>query len=160
MSRRDAARPSPQGGNGPAAVAAALFGLAAAVVRRVPRDVSLTSMSTMSTLERSGPRRITDLAAVEGVTQPSMTALVNLLERAGLVERQGDPTDKRVALVVLSTKGQEFVRGRRQRGAEAFEQSIKKLTADETALLIAAIPALERLNELSELDESRGSSST
>ena len=38
--------------------------------------MSLTSLSTLATLELTGPRRITDLAANEGVTQPSMTALV------------------------------------------------------------------------------------
>jgi DNA-binding MarR family transcriptional regulator len=141
--------------NGPAAAAGALFGLAAAVVRWVTRDIGLTSMSTLSTLQRSGPRRITDLAIVEGVTQPSMTALVNGLERAGLVERQGDPTDKRVALVVLSAKGREFIQERRRRGTEGFEQSIKKLSADEAASLIAAIPALERLVELSQVDDYR-----
>jgi DNA-binding MarR family transcriptional regulator len=112
-------------------------------------------MSTLSTLERSGPRRITDLAVVEGVTQPSMTTLVNGLERAGLVERQGDPTDKRVAMVVLSAKGQDFVGARRRWGAKRFEQLITQLTTDEAASLMAAIPALEHLNELSELDEYR-----
>jgi len=124
-------------------------------VRRTPRDISLTSMSTLSTLERSGPRRITDLAAVEGVTQPSMTTLVNGLERAGLVERQGDPTDKRVAMVVLGAKGRDFVRARRRWAAKGFEQLIKQLTTDEAASLMAAIPALEHLKELSELDEYR-----
>ena len=44
----------------------ALFGLATAAVRSEPRDMSLTSLSTMATLERSGPRRITDLATTVG----------------------------------------------------------------------------------------------
>jgi len=139
----------------PTGVGAALWDMAAARVRRVPRDFSLTSMSTMSTLDRSGPRRITDLAAVEGVTQPSMTVLVNGLERAGMVERRGDPTDLRVALVVLSTKGHDFMRTRRQSGADDLEQLIKQLTAQETAALVAAIPALAHLAELSECDENR-----
>src|SRR5580700_9903097 len=82
--------------------AAALHGLMVGVIRRVPRELSLTSLSTLSTLERAGPRRITDLAVVEGVTQPSMTALVRVLERDGLVARRGDPGDGRVALVAAT----------------------------------------------------------
>ena len=68
-----------------AAIGAALYGLATRAVRRLPRDMSLTSAATLATLDRTGPRRITDLAAVEGVTQPAMTALVRVMEESGLV---------------------------------------------------------------------------
>lgn len=107
--------------------------------------MSLTSLSTLATLDRTGPRRITDLAVIEGVTQPSMTVLVRSLERSGLVERRGDPTDKRVALIAMTAKGAELLRVRRQAGAESFKQLIEKLPADEVAMLIAALPALEHL---------------
>ena len=69
----------------------ALYGLLTTVLRATPRDMSLTSAATLSTLELTGPRRITDLAVIQGVTQPSMTVLVTALERSGLVERQSDP---------------------------------------------------------------------
>ena len=42
----------------------ALYLLMVAVVGRVPRDMSLTQLSTLSTLADGGPRRITDLAAI------------------------------------------------------------------------------------------------
>jgi hypothetical protein len=42
--------------------------------------MSLTSLSTLATLELTRPRRMTDLAACEGVMQPPMTALVSILE--------------------------------------------------------------------------------
>ena len=54
MSRRD---------NTSAAIGAALYGLATRATRRLPRDMSLTSAATLATLDRTGPRRITDLAA-------------------------------------------------------------------------------------------------
>ena len=122
-------------------------------MRRVPRDLSLTSLSTLSTLDRTGPRRITDLAAVEGVAQPSMTVLVSGLERSGLVERRADPTDGRVALVAVTEAGSDYIRARRRAGAEGFVQLIDKLPPDAAATLAAAIPALERLRELD--DEER-----
>jgi DNA-binding MarR family transcriptional regulator len=110
--------------------------------------MSLTSSSTLSTLDRTGPRRITDLAAVEGVTQPSMTVLVSGLERSGLVERRADPTDGRVALVTVTEAGSDYIRARRRAGAEGFVQLIDKLPAGEAATLAAAIPALEHLRRL------------
>src|SRR5690349_7258348 len=68
----------------------ALTRLTALAVRRTTRKISLTAASTLATLERSGPRRITDLAVIEGITQPSITALISTLERWGLVGRQAD----------------------------------------------------------------------
>ena len=64
--------------------------------------MSLTSAATLATLEKTGPRRITDLAVAEGVTQPAMTVLVRVMEESGLVERKGDPSDRRVTLVCLT----------------------------------------------------------
>jgi DNA-binding MarR family transcriptional regulator len=133
-----------------AAVGRALQGLIAAAVRNQPRDMSLTSLSTLSTLEQTGPRRITELAAREGVAQPSMTALVSALERSGLVERRADPNDGRVVLVALSSDGMDFVRARQRATVAVFAQLIDQLPADQTDALVAAIPALVRLQELDE----------
>ncbi len=136
-----------------AAVGQALYGLISEAVRRIPRDMSLTSLATLATLDRTGPRRVTDLAVVEGVAQPSMTTLVTVLERSGLAERRGDPADGRVALVQITPAGTEFLRARRRAGAEAFTELIGKLPPGEAAVLTAAVPALEHLRALG--DEQR-----
>ena len=131
-----------------AAAGEALYGLVAAVLQRGPRDMSLTSLATLATLDRTGPRRLTDLAFTEKMAQPSMTALVSVLERAGLAERRGDPADKRVALVWLTAAGSDLLGARRRAGAEAIVQLIDKLPPGEAAALAAAIPALRHLREL------------
>ncbi|GGR52916.1 MULTISPECIES: MarR family winged helix-turn-helix transcriptional regulator [Streptomyces] len=146
MSRHDTAP------DASAAIGSALYGLATRAARRLPRDMSLTSAATLATLERTGPRRVTDLAVVEGVTQPAMTALVRVLEESGLVERRDDASDKRVKLVCLTEAGASYVRTRRQAGVQAFERLIGKLTGDEVEALAAALPALEHLAELESQD--------
>jgi DNA-binding MarR family transcriptional regulator len=128
----------------------ALYGLMTAAVRSQPRDMSLTSLSTLATLELTGPRRITDLAAGEGVMQPSMTALVSTLERSGLVERRSDPSDRRVALVTLTSDGTDYIRARRQAGVEVFAQLIDDLPADEADALSAAVSAITHIQRLDE----------
>jgi DNA-binding MarR family transcriptional regulator len=128
--------------------AEALYGLLAAVVRGAPRDMGLTSSATLVTLERTGPRRITDLAVAEGVAQPSMTVLVTALERSGFVERHSDPADKRVTLVALTPAGSEYLLKRREAGTQGIAQLISKLPPDEAAALSAAIPALTHLRAL------------
>lgn len=128
--------------------AAAVYGLLATLLRRAPRDISLTALATLSTLDRTGTRRITELAAIEGVTQPSMTTLIAGLERSGLVQRRGDPNDRRVSLVTLTEAGRQYIVHRRQAGTEAFAALVSELSPREAAALAAAVPALTRLRDL------------
>ena len=129
-------------------IAESIYGLATILVRRTSRDLSLTAVSTLSTLLRDGPRRVTDLAGSQGVTQPSMTALVANLERAGLVRRGADPRDGRVALIALTDAGLAYVRERRRAGADGFAALLAGLSAEEISTLAAAVPALNRLRDL------------
>jgi DNA-binding MarR family transcriptional regulator len=126
----------------------ALYALAAGVIRRRSRTLSLTSLSTLATLERTGPRRLTDLAVAEEITQPSMTSLVTQLEQLGLAERRRDLADARVVLVAITRAGRQLMRERRRVGAQALTDLIDKLDEQDVAELNAAIPALLRLVQL------------
>lgn len=55
MSRQDASRRRDQRADRTSAAGAALYGLVSGAVRRIPRQLSLTSASTLATLERTGP---------------------------------------------------------------------------------------------------------
>src|SRR3954452_19139932 len=68
--------------------------------------VSRTEVGVLRVL-RAGPRRITELAAEERVTQPAITLLVNRLADKGWVERTTDPTDRRAVLVSLTPAGED-----------------------------------------------------
>jgi DNA-binding MarR family transcriptional regulator len=127
------------------ALGEALYTLAAGVIRRRSRTLSLTALSTLATLEHTGPRRLTDLAVVEEITQPSMTSLVTQLEQLGLAERRRDRVDARVVLVAITRAGRQLVRERRRVGAEALTELIDKLDEQDAAELNAALPALLRL---------------
>jgi DNA-binding MarR family transcriptional regulator len=123
----------------------ALFSLAAGIIRRRSRTLSLTALSTLATLEHTGQRRLTDLAVAEEITQPSMTSLVTQLERLGLAERRRDRVDARVVLVAITSAGRQLIRKRRRAGAEALTELIDKLDERDAAELRAALPALLRL---------------
>lgn len=131
-------------------VGEALLGLTSLVVRERPRDLSLTAISTMATLERCGPKPLTLLAACEGITQPSMTALVTQLEALGFAERRRDPADGRVALVALTEQGAQYRRAARQGFFDRLSSLIGQLGAAEARALVAAMPALEHLLDLAD----------
>jgi DNA-binding MarR family transcriptional regulator len=127
------------------ALGEALYALATGVIRRRSRTLSLTALSTLATLERTGPRRLTDLAVAEEIAQPSMTSLATQLEQLGLAERRRDQADARVVLVAITRAGRQLVRKRRRVGAEALTELIDKLDEQDAAELNAALPALRRL---------------
>jgi len=110
-----------------------------------PSALSLTAAGTLATLERSGPRRLTVLAASEGVTQPAMTQLITRLEDAGLVRRAADPGDGRVVLVAITDDGRATLASRRARRAEKLAAILAQLSSDHRAALTAALPALAAL---------------
>jgi DNA-binding MarR family transcriptional regulator len=130
-------------------VGEALSALASLAVRRRNRELSLTAESTLATLERTGPQRLTDLARSEGVTQPSMTSVVSQLQDLGFAERLRDPADGRVVRVAITQAGRRYLTAARRAGTAVFTALIGKLTEQETAALRAAVPALRRLRDLS-----------
>lgn len=134
-------------------MAAALDELTRLGMRRggAPRDISFTTASTLSRLHHEGPRRLTSLAADEGVAQPSMTQLVQRLERQGYVERERDPGDKRVVWVGITEAGRLLLAERRARRAQEMADLLAALPPDEEAALaaavLAALPVIRRLTD-------------
>ena len=121
------------------ATAAALDAFAAWAIRSTAgRDLSLTTASTLATLDRDGPQRLSVLAVREGVTQPSMTALVSRLERDGLATRGADPSDGRAVVVSVTGTGRDVLTERRTRRASRLAALLDGLEPDERAAIDAA----------------------
>ena len=110
-----------------------------------PSGLSLTAAATLATLERSGPSRLTSLAAGEGVTQPAMTQLIARLQESGLVSRTTDPADGRVVQVRLTDEGRATLARRRAVRAERLAEVLARLSPAEQAALAAALPAIDAL---------------
>ncbi|MEU7877848.1 MarR family winged helix-turn-helix transcriptional regulator [Microbispora bryophytorum] len=70
-------------------------------------DLSSGQASVLVRLAKHGPASASELAAAERVRPQSMAAIVQALERAGLVERHRDPEDGRRQLVTLTEPGRE-----------------------------------------------------
>jgi DNA-binding MarR family transcriptional regulator len=126
-------------------VAVALEGLFRLVRLLSPAGLSLTAAATLATLDRTGPSRLTELAAREGVTQPAMTQLIARLSEQGLTARAADPADGRVVRVQLTDAGRDLIATRRMVRADRVSGLLTSLTPAERAALIAALPALHTL---------------
>ena len=132
-----------------AAIAAGFERFYETLRRLTPREpLSLTAASTLRRLERSGPHRLSELYAPEGVSQPAMTQLVTRLEKEGLARRGDDPTDGRAVVVSITDAGRAAVARRREGRARALAELLRGLSAEQHAAVLAALPALERLSDL------------
>ena len=117
--------------------------------RLTPRsELSLTAASTLRRLERSGPHRLCELHAPEGVSQPAMTQLITRLEKEGLARRGSDPDDGRAVVVTITEAGREAVARRREGRTQALAALLEQLPTGDHAALVAALPALDHLSDL------------
>jgi DNA-binding MarR family transcriptional regulator len=107
--------------------------------------LSLTAAGTLARLQREGPARLTELATAEGITQPSMTALVARLSAQGLVRRDADPSDGRAVVLSLTAAGTELLEHRRASRTARLAPFVASLSPDDLRSIARAMPALNRL---------------
>lgn len=113
--------------------------------RQTPTQLSSSTVTALERLALEGPLRVSDLARREAMTQPGVTILVNRLSDAGLAERVPDPTDGRAALVRITDAGRAVLTERHDSRAQILRERLAQLGEADQRLLVAAVPALERL---------------
>ena len=133
-------------------VAARLRLAMARLVRRARQEATTAEMtqsmfSAVSVIAHLGSPTLGEVAAAERVTPPTVTKIVARLEDAGLVVRQQDPDDRRIARVRLTDAGRRFVDRTRSRASAYMARRLKTLSDGEREVLAAAVPILERLLE-------------
>jgi DNA-binding MarR family transcriptional regulator len=109
------------------------------------KGVSLAQARTLNTLEREGARPLSELAALEQVSQPAMSNLVARMEVKGHVRRSSDAADGRVVIVSITGAGRAALNGLLQHRADLLADHLSELSENELAALESALPALGRL---------------
>jgi len=99
----------------------------------------------LSTIEDHGEARISDLAAIDHCSQPTMTTQVRRLEDAGLVSRTVDPHDARAVLIRITDKGRRVLTQARKDRAAVIDPRLEQLAPDDRATLAAAVEVIRRL---------------
>jgi DNA-binding MarR family transcriptional regulator len=64
--------------------------------------VNRTAMRCMDVLDQAGQLTAGEIAVATGLTSGAVTAMLDRLEREGLVQRSSDPSDRRRVLVTLT----------------------------------------------------------
>lgn len=88
---------------------------------------------------------VRELADLEGVSTPAMTAYVDRLQAAGLLARRKSESDRRRVELELTEDGLRLLRSARRRRTAWLAARLRRLSAEELGSVEAALPALRRL---------------
>jgi DNA-binding MarR family transcriptional regulator len=132
------------------AVADRLHSAALHLLRRLRTEddalgISPPRLSALSVVVFAGPLQIGALAAAEGVAAPTMTRLVDGLERDGLVARGPDPLDGRAVVIRATARGTRVLQRGRARRVETLARGLRSLEPAELEALARGVDALERM---------------
>jgi DNA-binding MarR family transcriptional regulator len=112
--------------------------------RELGADLSRTELGLLRTLS-DGPRRITELAELEALAQPTMTIMIKQLEEQGLVKRERRSDDGRVVLVDLTEKGRAALDDYREQIRGAIGAYLAEISDEEVDRLVDATATLGHL---------------
>ena len=108
-------------------------------------EIGAAQASALSVLVFGGPRTLGDLAGIEMVRPPTMTRIVDGLEKAGLVERKRSPVDRRKVELLATPRGFRLLQAGRARRIAILGQALRQLSDAEFGVLERAVPVLQRL---------------
>ncbi len=114
------------------------------LVRQLGEELSRTEVGLLKTLS-DGSRRITELAELEGLAQPTITILIKQLEEQGLVTRTRQSGDGRVVLVDLTESGSVALEDYRARLRAVLGAYLAEISDEQVEALATATEALARL---------------
>src|SRR5947207_15922339 len=82
--------------------------------------LTLSQYALLQSLLQRDSARVLELAADAGVTAPTATRILDVLERRGIVRRRRTPEDRRGVIVTATPAGRELLAARHewQRGRE------------------------------------------
>jgi DNA-binding MarR family transcriptional regulator len=106
-----------------------------------------TQLAALATIEKTGPMRLGDLAAAEGIAPSTLTRLVTALEDSGYVRRCADPSDARASTITITAHGHDALERIRTESTLMLTASLELLTPEQRSALAAALPVLEQLAE-------------
>lgn len=132
-----------------AALAADLLSVVARINRlatqRVRMQLPFAQARLLSMIEDQDSARISDLAALDHCSQPTMTAQVRRLELAGLVSRTTDPTDARAVLISITGEGVAVLANVRADRGAVIDPYLERLPEADRQTLADAVRVMRSL---------------
>lgn len=107
-----------------------------------PLDFGMAYMPVVGALEENGTLLQKQLAEHAHVEQPTMAALINRMDRDGLIVRREDPHDKRSMRLSLSAKAIKRLPEAKARLQEIADAAMEDFSESEKAVLLTLLRRL------------------
>jgi DNA-binding MarR family transcriptional regulator len=101
-------------------------------------------LSLLSVLAYAGPRTVSALAEIEGVSLPAISRTLKALEASGLASRARGEADAREVTARATPKGRRLMEKGRRRRLEIVAAMLRALSASELTAVEAAVSSVER----------------
>lgn len=112
-------------------------------------DLTLTQLKAISLLDESGdPLTVKDLADQLGLSVAATSRAVDALFKRGLVDRDEDPSDRRVRRVRLTRAGRRTVENLLAIRIKGLETLLERLSSAERRKLAVALDAILERDEV------------
>lgn len=108
-------------------------------------SLPMAQVELLQSLADSAPARVGDLAVRLRLAPSTVSGLITQMITSGLVNRDTDPTDRRVAVVQLSERGRRQLADWHAAHRERIAAALSELEPRERSAIDAALPALSQL---------------
>jgi DNA-binding MarR family transcriptional regulator len=109
-------------------------------------DLTFTQLRALSVIGRRDAVRVSDLADDLGVALAAASSLADRMARRKFITRRSDPTDRRIVLLALGSRGRELLGRLEQSSTEHFGRLIERMTPAERQALATTLRAFVRLS--------------
>jgi len=130
-------------------LAAQFIELAPLMIRTVKGEIQAVSKGRLTHPQyrilaniNRGVNTVSQIALNQGVSQPAMSKMVNMMVDRGLIERSSQSEDRRQIILKMSPKGLSLFRDLKAKAAQNFSVKLEKLSASERDHLAHALAEL------------------
>jgi DNA-binding MarR family transcriptional regulator len=117
--------------------------LAGKLIRQLRRDIQMpAAYRVLATLDDVGSAGISQLAAADRVSQPTMSKQVAALVQEGYVAKASHPSDARAHVLTLTDSGRAYLHANRERIAEQVHGRLSGHAEGDIATAIAVLTSL------------------
>jgi DNA-binding MarR family transcriptional regulator len=117
----------------------ALVGITAASMAAVDDDVTVPQLRVLVMMGTKGPLNLAAVAAGLGVNPSNASRICDRLIRAGLVDRQDSPDDRRHITLTLTDAGRRLVNKMMKHRRTAIIRVLRDMDPDDRELLATAL---------------------
>jgi DNA-binding MarR family transcriptional regulator len=107
--------------------------------------VGPAQLSALSVIVFGGPVSLNDLARAEQVRPPTMSRIVDALEKSRLVRRETNEQDRRAVVIAATAKGGKVLQQGRKRRVKVLAMHLSRLSRPELLEIERALQSIQRV---------------